>query len=274
MEPPAALLELVVPGHEALLASGHFANADALQWLLVVWLQDAPLKVEAEGEAWSQHFPQLMAIAAHPEWPRFREAVLQRHAESLSALQTPSHPCTVTSTTSLLQEQLKAQAATFQQQLAAQAAAFQAQLAAHAALQDAHTQRIFDLISKTLPPEAPTAAAATRSLQAEESAPELKRQCIEADFKVGNFYTVKEAYGAFLRVSSIPHGQRGRRGGSKNTHSMALSKFRLGLARQVELRGFEALDQERREDPRFKPAGGKSSLQIQVAYYYKQRDPF
>ena len=57
-----------------------------------------------------------------------------------------------------------------------------------------------------------------------------------------------------------------------NTHSMALSKFRLGLARQVKLRGLDALEQERREDPRFKPAGGKSSLQIQVAYYYKHRE--
>ena len=57
----------------------------------------------------------------------------------------------------------------------------------------------------------------------------------------------------------------------KNTHSMALSKFRLGLARQVELRGLEALEQECREDARFKPTRGSSSLQIQVAHHYKHR---
>ena len=90
VEPPASLLELVLPGHDALLASSSFANADALRWLLVVWLQDAPLKAEAEREAWTQHFPQMLVIAAHPDWPRFREAVLQRHAESLVASRAPA----------------------------------------------------------------------------------------------------------------------------------------------------------------------------------------
>ena len=142
---------------------------------------------------------------------------------------------------------VKAQATNFQQQLLAQSAAFQQQLLAQAALHEANTQRILDRISQTLPrgtpSEPPAAAGAKRSLPIEESGSGTKRHCIEpsqqtsgpsagtADFKIGNFYTVKEAYKEFLRISSIPHGQRGRRGGSKNTHSMALSKFRLGLGK-------------------------------------------
>ena len=41
----------------------------------------------------------------------------------------------------------------------------------------------------------PTVAGVKRSLPDEESAPEPKRHCTEGDFKIGNFYTVKEAYG-------------------------------------------------------------------------------
>ena len=76
VQPPAELLAMALPGLDELaprLAENPELESvgEVLQFLRVLFLQDAALKVKREGAAFAAYFPQLKAVMAHEAWPAF-----------------------------------------------------------------------------------------------------------------------------------------------------------------------------------------------------------
>ena len=110
LQPPAALLSLALPGLDELaprLAENPELESvgEVLQFLRVVFLQDAALKVKREV-VYAAHFPQLKAIMAHAAWPGFGADVEARHQESLRAHEAAT-AARDTSAIAVLQERLR-----------------------------------------------------------------------------------------------------------------------------------------------------------------------
>ena len=115
VQPPAALLALALPGLDELprLAENPELESigEVLQFLRVVFLQDAALKVKREGLAYAAHFPQLKAFLAHEAWPAFAADMEARHQDSLRAHEatTAARDTAAMAVLQMCQRQLKEQ---------------------------------------------------------------------------------------------------------------------------------------------------------------------
>ena len=266
----AALLALALPGlHE--LAPRLAENpelesiGEVLQFLRVVFLQDAALKVNREGLAYSAHFPQLKTILAHEAWPAFAADVKARHQESLRAHEAAT-AARDTSAVAVLQErnkQLEERLRQAEERSARQAGRIEELLVEKARVGGgqkrrrpesdeesepaAQRQRVGDPADKLQPVEETTPSGLT--------------------FVLKDFQTVGQAWDAYEAIAALP--RRRWRGDKKQRtkHATAFGRFRDGLAAQIEARGVEALEVELRTDPQFQPLHRNSALQRQANFY-------
>ena len=229
VQPSAALLALALPGLDELaprLAENPELESigEVLQFLRVVFLQDAALKAKREGLAYAGHFPQLEAVMAHEAWPAFAADVEARHQEGLRAHEAAT-AARDTSAVAVLQErnkQLEERLRQEEERSARQAGRIEELLVENARVGGeqkrrrpeseeesepaAQRQRVGDPADKQQPVEEPTPSGLT--------------------FVLKDFQTVGQAWEAYEAIAVLP--RRWWQGDKKQRTKHATAFGRLG----------------------------------------------
>ena len=283
IQPPASLETLALEGFDQLAGElagdAHLHSAlKVLSYLRTAWLQDAAIKVNSLGAAWTQHFPQLQQILAHPEWAPFAAKVQAAHANSLR-----------------LAEAAKTLQDTSIQQAAQQKAELKAIVEDALERQEAtRATQVAQLLQALRTPQGIVKVEGAPVVQIKRPPEQLderpaKRQRAEEEtqqlhtFVLKDHQTVASAYKAYMAIMDA----KAQRGGQlwrttpgadhkqaereRNRQAQALSEFGKAFLAEIEQRGVDALDHERLTNPAFK--GKHSSLQKMKNHYLKQHKP-
>ena len=299
IQPDASLETLALVGFDQLaenLAGDKQLESvlEVIRFLRTAWLQDAALKVDSLGAAWTQHFPQLQRILASAAWPAFAAKVRQAHADSLRrAEEAKCAPATNGQLAAQLKAQIKAEMeVAYERQEARLHAEHAARMAQVAQLIEAlRTPHGIGMLPPVVKVEGPHAAQGIKCRPEQPDQPPTKRQRAEKEgqalhtFALNNFQTVASAYAAYMAILSAkeqhggqlwrtsPGADHKQAGQERTRQAQAFSEFGKGTVTEIAKRGVDDLDRERLTNPAFNKAGRHTSLQKIVSHYLKIHRP-